>query len=121
MRAPVFLSMRNDREAKTVTFASERPVVAEAGGGRKAVSQRLKPSGRRTVSGEAEAPSDENGKAMSKWAHMRASANGRKASKAKSAGISAAGAEIARQIREAAKADLTLEIDGKKRAFNASG
>jgi bifunctional non-homologous end joining protein LigD len=120
LRAPVFLSLRNDREAKSVTFASEEPEKADR-------KNRAEGAMRRDETGSAnggEAPKKKS--SLSKWAAMRSSARqspreapaathespGRPAVRA-----DGAGAEIAQQIRGEARQDLTLTIDGKNVHF----
>ena len=107
LRAPVFLSLRNDREAKSVTFASERPAKADQGD---------------ETSGTGGGKPEKKKSSLSKWAHMRASsrqsprktpAAEQEPDKKSSVHDDDAGAEIAEQIRREPRQDLTLNIDGK--------
>ncbi len=106
LRAPVFLSLRNDREAKSVTFASEKPGKADEG----------------DEMGSGSEKSEKKKSSLSKWAHMRSSLRQspqeaeptrRESDKSSGARDDNAGAEIAEQIRREARQDLTLSIDGK--------
>ncbi len=118
LRAPVFLSMRNDRQAKSVTFATEKPVLA---GEPKAQVKKTKASTEPdTATSE---PAQKKKSSLSKWAAMRASS--RKPIPASSVPppkpIAARGdnsaAEIAQRIRSEARQDLTLDIAGKSVHF----
>jgi bifunctional non-homologous end joining protein LigD len=121
LRAPVFLSMRNDRQAKSVTFASEKPALADE---LKAQATKIKsPAGADAAANET---ATEKQSSLSKWAAMRASSRKAnpalpKASVPLGKPIPArgdnSGAEIAQRIRAEARQDLTLDIDGKSVHF----
>jgi len=114
LRAPVFLSMRNDRTAESCTFDAERPA----------------PTSEENVEGN-EAPAEHASHAAkshaAKWRAIRrgGSDSGSAASAVsvstpekkrtpwQSAPEKDSGAKIAAQIRDAATGDLTLVVDGK--------
>ena len=111
LRAPVFLSLRNDRDAKSVTFASEKPEKADQ---------------RREIDSADGGEAKKKKPSLSKWAHMRSSsrqepqqapAARREPHKGNGARDHDAGEEIAEQIRREARQDLTLNVDGKNVHF----
>jgi bifunctional non-homologous end joining protein LigD len=119
LRAPVFLSLQNDREAKNVTFASEKP--------EKAVQKNRAEGARRDeTDGANRGEAGKKKSSLSKWAAMRSSSRQSPpetlAARPESPRVSGdyaddAGREIAQQIRRAARQDLTLNIDGKNVHF----
>src|SRR5271170_2461838 len=103
LRAPVFLSIRNDRQAKSVTFATEKPELAYAP---KAQTEKIKATAGANVTVDEPVPKKKS--SLSKWAAMRASS--RKANhvspnrsvpppKPIPAGGDSSGAEMAQRIR----------------------
>ena len=125
LRAPVFLSMRNDRQAKSVTFASEKPVLA---GEPKGQATKTRP-----LAGADAAPNDRVPKkksSLSKWAAMRASSRMLNPVQPETTVAPSftppklhakrgdnSGTDIAQRIRAEARQDLTLDIDGKSVHF----
>jgi bifunctional non-homologous end joining protein LigD len=98
LRAPVFLSMRNDKLAKSCTFAAEHVQAAKA-------------SASTGKSGETGAiAKKENFAAIGDRAPKRPTVTKRGARKA---GRGPSGETLAEEIRKAAKQEVTLEIDGK--------
>jgi bifunctional non-homologous end joining protein LigD len=106
LRAPVFLSLRNDREAKSVTFASEKPGTSDTQG--------------------THEPATKKKTSLSKWAAMRASSRKPKAAspvaaapapRTRDAHGNNSGTEIAQRIRAEARQNLTLDVDGKSVHF----
>ncbi|MGA2419543.1 MAG: DNA ligase D [Candidatus Acidiferrum sp.] len=98
LRAPVFLSLRNDKLAKSCTFAAERVEAVKV------------------------SDSEETSIATAAMESAPVSASPRdrtsagvaaKQPKTSRGAQSASGGEIAKEIRNAGKPDLTLEVDGK--------
>jgi bifunctional non-homologous end joining protein LigD len=119
LRAPVFVSLRNDREAKSVTFASEKPEKADQ-------KNRAEGSMRRCETDSANGGETGTKKSsVSKWAAMRSSSRqlprlapaARHEHRRPGAHDDDAGAEIAQQIRRETRQDLALNIDGKNVHF----
>jgi bifunctional non-homologous end joining protein LigD len=114
LRAPVFLSLRNDREAKSVTFASEKPEKADQ-------KNRAEDAMRRDETDSANGGAAGKKPALSKWTAMRSSSRPASAVRHEDRRPGAhdddAGAEIAQQIRREARQDLALNIDGKSVHF----
>lgn len=98
LRAPVFLSLRNDKLAKSCTFAAERVEAEEILPSEKIASE--------TEAAEGAAGSASVGKRKS----PRPASTKLPTPRAKPGALAE---EIAKEIRNASKQDLTLEVDGK--------
>jgi bifunctional non-homologous end joining protein LigD len=99
LRAPVFLSLRNDKLAKGCTFAAERVEAEEVSTSEEVPSETGRPleNARRSASPHDRKPP---GAASTKLTTRRGSRG-------------ASAEAIAKEIRNAGRQDLTLEVDGK--------
>ena len=110
LRAPVFLAMRNDRDAKSCTFEAERPLPAGEAAEETSKPTKSHAAKWRAIRRTGERP-QETRVTVSAPAPAAAAEKGHKATR--TARSQDSGADIARQIREATTADLNLTVDGK--------